>query len=377
MDIRTRVVHGGDHARDANGAVSVPIYASATFAHPGVGETTGFDYSRIENPTRNHLERLIADLEYGVDAVACSTGMAAIACVGELFSPGDHIIHSDDLYGGSIRYFRTVMAKNGVQFDAVDTNDLVAVAACIKPNTKAIFVETPTNPMMLVTDVAAVATLAKQHGLLVIVDNTFLSPYFMNPLQLGANIIVHSGTKYLGGHNDSLAGYVIVDSQELAERVRAIYGSVGYALGPFDAWLQIRGIKTLALRMEAAQASAIAIAGWLREQPKVTRVLFAGLSDHPSYAVSTRQARGFGSMLSFELDSVETATSVLNRVSTIQYAESLGGVESLITYPYTQTHADVPEDERQSRGINERLLRLSVGIEATQDLIADLAQALA
>ena len=377
MDIRTRVVHGGDHPRDVNGAVSVPIYATATFAHPGVGETTGFDYSRIENPTRNHLERLITDLEYGVDAVACSTGMAAIACVGELFSPGDHIIHSDDLYGGSIRYFRSVMAKNGVQFDAVDTNDLAAVAACIKPNTKAIFVETPTNPMMLVTDVAAVAALAKQHGLLVIVDNTFLSPYFMNPLLLGANIVVHSGTKYLGGHNDSLAGYVIVDSQELAERVRAIYGSIGYALGPFDAWLQIRGIKTLALRMEAAQASAIAIAQWLRDQPKVTRVLFAGLVDHPSHAVSVKQARGFGSMLSFELDTVETATAVLNRVSTIQYAESLGGVESLITYPYTQTHADVPEDEREARGINERLLRLSVGIEATQDLIADLSQALA
>lgn len=377
MDIRTRVVHGGDHPRDPNGAVSVPIYASATFAHPGVGETTGFDYSRIENPTRNHLERLIADLEYGHDAVACATGMAAVACVGELFSPGDHIIHSDDLYGGSIRYFRTIMAKNGVQFDAVDTNDFAAVASSVKPNTKAIFVETPTNPMMIVTDIAAVAEIAKRHGLLLIVDNTFLSPYFQNPLRLGANIVIHSGTKYLGGHNDSLAGYVVVDSPELAERVRAIYGSIGYALGPFDAWLQIRGIKTLALRMEAAQANAIAIAHWLRTQPKVTGVFFAGLPDHPAYEVSTRQASGFGSMLSFELDSVETATTVLNRVTTIQYAESLGGVESLITYPYTQTHADVPEAERQARGINERLLRFSVGIEATSDLIADLEQALA
>ena len=377
MDIRTRVVHGGDHPRDVNGAVSVPIYASATFAHPGVGETTGFDYSRIENPTRHHLERLIADLEYGHDAVACSTGMAAVACVGELFSPGDHIIHSDDLYGGSIRYFRTVMAKNGVQFDAVDTNDLAAVESCITPSTKAIFVETPTNPMMIVTDIAAVATVAKRHGLLLIVDNTFLSPYFQNPLLLGANIVIHSGTKYLGGHNDSLAGYVVVDTPELAERVRAIYGSIGYALGPFDAWLQIRGIKTLALRMEAAQANAIAIAEWLRSHPKVTGVFFAGLPDHPAYEISTRQASGFGSMLSFELDTVETATTVLNRVTTIQYAESLGGVESLITYPYTQTHADVPEDERQARGINERLLRFSVGIEATADLIADLEQALA
>lgn len=377
MDLRSRVVHGGDQPRDTNGAVSVPIYASATFSHPGVGETTGFDYSRIENPTRNHLERLIADLEYGVDAVACSTGMAAVACVGELFSPGDHVLHSEDLYGGSIRYFRTVMAKNGVTFGAVDTANATAVEAAITPFTKAVFVETPTNPMMHVTDIAAIADVTKRHGLLLIVDNTFLSPYFQNPLQLGANIVIHSGTKYLGGHNDSLAGYVVVDSQELSERVRAIYGSVGYALGPFDAWLQIRGIKTLALRMEAAQANATKIAHWLREQPKVSNVFFAGLPDHPGYDVSVRQGRGFGSMLSFELDTVETATQVLNRVRMIQYAESLGGVESLITYPFTQTHADVPEHERLERGINERLLRFSVGIESADDLIADLAQALA
>ncbi len=377
MDIRSRVVHGGDQPRDPSGAVSVPIYATATFAHPGVGESTGFDYSRIENPTRNHLERLIADLEHGVDAVACSTGMAALACVGELFAPGDHIIHSDDLYGGSIRYFRTVMAKNGVTFDAVDTNDLAALGALIRPETKAIFVETPTNPMMLVTDIAAVARVARERGLLVIVDNTFLSPYFQNPLQLGANIVVHSGTKYLGGHNDSLAGYVVVDSQELAERIRAIFGSIGYALGPFDAWLQIRGIKTLALRMETAQSNAIAIAGWLRGEPKVRAVHYVGLADHPSIDVSRRQSRGFGSMLSFEVDSEATAVAILNRVQLIQYAESLGGVESLITYPYTQTHADVPEEERRLRGINERLLRVSVGIEAASDLIADLAGALA
>ena len=376
MDIRSRVVHGGDQPRDAMGAVSVPIYATATFAHPGVGESTGFDYSRIENPTRTHLERLLADLEQGVDAVACSTGMAALACVGELFAPGDHIIHSDDLYGGSIRYFRTVMAKNGVTFDAVDTNDIEALRAKIGPTTKAIFVETPTNPMMLVTDIAAVAELAREAGLLLIVDNTFLSPYFQNPLLLGANIVVHSGTKYLGGHNDSLAGYVVVDSQELAERIRAIFGSVGYALGPFDAWLQIRGIKTLALRMEASQSNAITIAGWLRGHPKVRAVHYVGLADHPGIEVTRRQSRGFGSMLSFEVDEEATAIAVLNRVRLLQYAESLGGVESLITYPYTQTHADVPDAERRARGINERLLRVSVGVEAASDLIADLAQAL-
>ncbi len=377
MDIRSRVVHGGDQPRDINGSVSVPIYATATFAHPGVGETTGFDYSRIENPTRNHLERLLADLEYGVDAVACSTGMAALACVGELFAPGDHIIHSDDLYGGSIRYFRTVMSKNGVSFDAVDTDNIAAIEARIRPQTRAIFVETPTNPMMLVTDIAAVAALARTHGLLLIVDNTFLSPYFQNPLQLGANIVIHSGTKYLGGHNDSLAGYVVVDSQDLAERIRAIFGSIGYALGPFDAWLQIRGIKTLALRMETSQSNAITVAGWLRGSEKVRAVHYVGLADHPSIEVTRRQSRGFGSMLSFEVDSEATAVSLLNRVQLIQYAESLGGVESLITYPYTQTHADVPEEERQARGINERLLRVSVGIESAADLIADLAQALA
>jgi cystathionine gamma-synthase len=264
-----------------------------------------------------------------------------------------------------------------VKFEAIDTSNLASLEAHITPSTKAIFVETPTNPMMMVTDIAAVAEVARRHGLLLLVDNTILSPYFQNPLLLGANIVIHSGTKYLGGHNDSLAGYVVVDSQELAERVRAIYGSIGYALGPFDAWLQIRGIKTLALRMEAAQANAIAIAQWLRTQPKVTGVFFAGLPDHPAYEISLRQASGFGSMLSFELDTVETATTVLDRVTTIQYAESLGGVESLITYPYTQTHADVPEEERQARGISERLLRFSVGIEATSDLIADLEQALA
>jgi len=377
MEFRTRVVHGGDEPRDATGAVSVPIYASATFAHPGVGQTTGFDYARIENPTRNHLERLVAELEDGRDAVACSTGMAAIACVGELFEPGDHILHSADLYGGTVRYFRTVMAKNGVSFDAVDTNDVAAIEAAITPNTKAVFIESPTNPMMHVTDIAEAAAVAKRHGLLTIVDNTFLSPHFQNPLQLGANIVVHSGTKYLGGHNDSLAGFVVADSTpELAERIRAVYGSVGYALGPFDAWLQIRGIKTLALRMDAAQANALEVAAWLRKHPKVTAVHYVGLPDHPGHALSLRQARGFGSMLSFELDSERTAHTLLNRVEIIQYAESLGGVESLITYPFTQTHADVPEDERRERGINERLLRLSVGIEDITDLIADLERAL-
>ena len=376
MEFRTRVVHGGDHPRDASGAVSTPIHLASTFAHPGVGESTGYDYARTASPTRQHLERLVADLEFGVDALAVSTGMAAISLVCELFGPGDHIIHSDDLYGGSIRYFRTVLANHGVTLSAVDTNDIDAVTALITPATKAIFVETPTNPMMKVTDVAAVASLAKARGLLTIVDNTFLSPYFMNPLRLSADIVIHSGTKYLGGHNDSLAGYVVTAGEGLAEQLRKTAGSVGYTLGAFDCWLQIRGIKTLALRMEAASDNALAIAQWLRTQSKVTAVHYVGLTDHPQYELSKRQARGFGSMVTFETDSEETAKALLNRVKVAQYAESLGGVETLITYPYTQTHADVPEEERRSRGITERLLRMSVGIEDRGDLIADLAQAL-
>ena len=376
MDIRTRVVHGGDHPQDPTGAVTVPISLASTYAHPGVGESTGFDYARTASPTRQHLERLVADLEGGVDAVATSTGLAALAIIGELFAPGDHIIHSDDLYGGTIRYFRTVMAKNGVTFSSVNTNDIDAVRALITPATKAVFVETPTNPMMHVTDIAAVASVAKQHNLLTIVDNTFLSPYFCNPLQLGANIVMHSGTKYLGGHNDSLAGYVVVDSDELAQRIRTLSGSIGSVLGAFDSYLQIRGIKTLALRMDAASANALQLARWLQTHPKVTAVHYVGLPDHPQYAISQRQARGFGSMVSVELDSATTAQALLNRIQVAQYAESLGGVETLITYPMTQTHADVPAAEREARGITDRLLRISVGIEAVTDLIADLEQAL-
>ena len=268
------------------------------------------------------------------------------------------------------------MAKNGVAFSSVNTNDIDAVRALITPATKAIFVETPTNPMMHVTDVAAVAAVAKAHDLLTIVDNTFLSPYFCNPLRLGANIVMHSGTKYLGGHNDSLAGYVVVDSEDRAQKIRTLSGSIGSVLGAFDAYMQIRGIKTLALRMETASTNALQIAQWLRTHPKVKAVHYVGLPDHPQYEISKRQARGFGSMVSCELDSAETAHTVLNRIRVAQYAESLGGVETLITYPLTQTHADVPAAEREARGITDRLLRISVGIEAVADLIADLEQAL-
>ena len=376
MDIKTRCIHGSSKKYDMTGAVSVPIYQSATFSHPGIGESTGFDYSRLQNPTREHLENTLAALESGVDAIAFSTGMAAIAALMELFSPGDHIIASDDLYGGSHRLFHHISIKNGLLIDLVNTSVIEQIERKITKQTKALFIETPTNPMMQVTDIAAVAALARQYGLLLVVDNTFLTPYYQRPLELGADIVVHSGTKYLGGHNDTLAGFLVVRDPDLSEKLRFIFKTTGACLSPFDSWLLARGIKTLAVRMDRQQDSAMNIAEWLCTQEHVKAVHYVGLPSHPDYAVSQRQASGFGAMISFETESSEVARGILEKVSVIQYAESLGGVESLITYPMLQTHADVPEKAREAKGITDRLLRLSVGLEDKGDLIADLAQAL-
>jgi cystathionine gamma-synthase len=376
MDITTLCIHGAENNTHNTGAVSVPIYQSATFAHLGVGESTGYDYSRLQNPTREYLEKLVANLENGVDAMAFSTGMAAIAALMELFTIGDHIIASNDLYGGSTRLFQHISMKNGLQFDFLDTSDLENITAHIQPNTKAIYIETPTNPMMQVTDIAAVSKLAKERGIIVIVDNTFLSPYFQQPLTLGADIVIHSGTKYLSGHNDTLAGFLITSSNELSEKLRFIYKTIGACLSPFDSWLLIRGIKTLPIRMERQQENAIKIANWLTTQEKVKKVYYIGLPDHPNYELSKKQATGFGSMISFEVDHETTAKQVLERLQLIFFAESLGGVETLITYPTLQTHADIPQEEREKRGINSCLLRLSVGLELADALIEDLSQAL-
>jgi len=376
MDFKTLCIHGNKKKYDSTGAVSVPIFQSATFAHPAVGQSTGYDYSRLQNPTREHLEITIAGLECGRDAMAFSSGMAAIAALMELFSPGDHIIATDDLYGGTPRLFRNISAKNGVTFDFINTSELSLVESLIKPQTKALFIETPTNPMMQVTDIAAVSKLAKKYNLLTIVDNTFLTPYFQRPLLLGADIVVHSGSKYLGGHNDTLAGFLVVADDPLSERLRFIYKTTGACLSPIDSWLIIRGIKTLAVRMDRQQENAVALADWLCRQEKIRAVHYVGLPGHPDYEISQKQSCGFGAMISFETDSEQTAKHILNHVSMIQFAESLGGVETLITYPMLQTHADIPKEERESKGINERLLRISVGLEHVGDLIHDLDTAL-
>ncbi|MDF2539280.1 MAG: cystathionine gamma-synthase [Herbinix sp.] len=376
MDISTLCIHGSDDTSHNTGSVTVPIYQTATFVHPAVGQSTGYDYSRVQNPTREQLEKIVAKLEGGADALAFSSGMAAITVMMELFRIGDHIIASADLYGGSIRLFHSISEKNGIIFDFVDRMDSSNVNSYIKPETKAIFIETPSNPMMQVTDLFAISKVAKENNLLLIVDNTFLTPYFQNPIDLGADIVVHSGTKYLSGHNDTLAGFLVVRTAELSEKLRFIYKTIGACLAPFDSWLIIRGIKTLAIRMEKQQENAIRLAIWLMEQPKVKKVFYPGLNTHPDYDISIKQARGFGAMISFEVDSNETAIRMLERVNLALYAESLGGVETLITYPMLQTHADVDQTEREKKGINDKLLRLSVGLESIDDIIDDLAQAL-
>ncbi len=334
------------------GAVSYPIYQTATYAHPGVGRSTGYDYSRLQNPTREHLEKVVATLENGSDALAFSTGMAAISLLMELFSPGDHLIVDADLYGGSIRLFHNVSVKNGIGFSSIDCYR-EDVENYINENTKAVYIETPTNPMMHVTDIGKLAGIAKKHNLLLIVDNTFLSPYFQNPLDLGADIVVHSGTKYLGGHNDTLAGFLVTNRQDLSEQFRFLS-------------------KTLGIRMEKSQQNAIAIANWLSEQRAVTDVIYPGLETHPGHEIMKKQARGFGGMITFRLESREFALAVLEKVRMIKFAESLGGVETLITYPAMQTHADVPEEIREKNGITECTLRLSVGIEDVKDLLDEL-----
>lgn len=375
IDVSTKCIHLEEESGDSfYGAVSFPIFQTATFAHPEVGKSTGYDYSRVQNPTREQLEKVVAALENGIDALAFSSGMAAVSTLMELFRPGDHLIVDADLYGGTVRLFDNISEKNGIEITRIDCISQ-NVEEEIKENTKAIYIETPTNPMMNVLDIRAFSEIAKKRGIWLIVDNTFLSPYFQNPLDLGADIVVHSGTKYLGGHNDTLAGFLVTARTDISEKLRFIIKTTGTGLAPFDSWLILRGIKTLGIRMEKAQENAFEIAHWLEKQNEVKKTVYPGLANHPGHEIIKKQSRGFGAMITFEVESEDFAKKILKNVRLIRFAESLGGVETLITYPITQTHADVPKELLLRNGINERVLRLSVGIESAKDLIAELDRA--
>ena len=373
----TLEVHGG-HSYDQTGAISEPIYLSATFRHPGFGQSTGYDYGRVANPTRNALERSIALLEKGGRSWALSSGMAAINLVMILLDSGDHVLLSEDLYGGTVRLANEIYGHYGVEFEYIDTTNLDLVRRKMRPNTRMIFIETPSNPMMHISDIEALSGIAHEKDALLVVDNTFLSPHFQKPLTLGADIVVHSGTKYICGHNDVIAGFLVVKDGEssLAERIELLVKSEGPNLSSMDAWLMLRSLKTLGLRVERQAGNALAIAEWLRTQPQVTQVYYPGLPSHPGFALQQKQATGNGGMISFKVTSPELAKATLGRLKLIAFAESLGGVESLLTYPIAQTHAEMPRELIARTGLDDTLLRLSVGIEDVEDLQEDLLQAM-
>ncbi|CAG5091812.1 MetB [Thermobacillus xylanilyticus] len=377
MRIESRLAQIGSVKEPVTGAVSYPIYQATAFRHPKLGQSTGFDYARTKSPTRKVLEEAAAELESGDAGFACSSGMAALQTIFALFSQGDHLLVSLDLYGGTYRLIEQVMSRFGVTASYLDTNNIEALEANLRPgSTKAVLVETPTNPLMMITDLARVSEWAKSRGLLVIVDNTLLTPFFQRPLELGADIVIHSATKYLAGHNDVLAGLIVTKGKELSERMAFLHNSIGAVLGPQDSWLLMRGMKTLALRMERHQANASRIAEFLLEHPLVTDVYYPALPHHPGHEIQKRQSSGNTGIFSFKLKDVRLVEPVLRHVKLIAFAESLGGVESLMTYPAVQTHADIPEEIRRAVGVDDRLLRLSVGIEHCDDLIEDLGQAL-
>jgi cystathionine gamma-synthase/cystathionine beta-lyase len=376
MKLATQAVHIGMDWDARTGAVTVPVYQTATFRHPGLGQSTGYDYSRSGNPTRQALEEGMARLDGGERAFAYSSGMAAITSLLLLFKPGEHLVVTEDLYGGSYRLFEQVFRQYGLAFSYVDTSDTEQVRAAFRPETRALFVESLTNPLLKTADLPALVGLCHERRALCIVDNTFLTPYLLRPLDLGADIAVYSGSKYLAGHNDTICGVAVVKDPELARRVYFHQNAAGAVLGPQDSWLVIRGLKTLGVRLDRQQRNARALAAWLGGHPLVTRVLYPGLPQHPGHARMQRQSRGFGAMISFEVASPDLVERVLGRLALISFAESLGGVESLLTFPWLQTHADIAPELRERFGITRRLLRLSVGIEEAVDLIGDLEQAL-
>lgn len=375
MQITTKIVQAGLVTDKTTGAISTPIYQTATFRHPALGESTGYDYSRTKNPTRQAVEIAIATLEEGDAGYAFASGMAAITAIAMLYGSGAHLIITEDCYGGTYRVFEKIFKQFGLQVSYVNTADVQAVRSAITDDTRAIFLETPTNPLMKIADIQALVALAKEHQLQTIVDNTFLTPYLQKPLSLGADIVIHSGSKYLAGHNDVICGLIVAKGAELCSKLGFIQNSTGMILGPQDSWLLLRGIKTLAVRLDRQQENTLIIAQWLEKQKWVNKVYYPGLESSPQKELQNRQASGYGAMLSFEVCDAKLVPQILQRLKLIQFAESLGGVESLITFPFVQTHADIPLEIRLKLGVNEQLLRFSVGIESVTDLIEDLQQA--
>lgn len=375
MHIQTKMIHGGISEDPTTGAVSVPIYQTSTYRQNGVGKPKHYEYSRSGNPTRFALEELIADLEGGVKGFAFASGLAGIHAVFSLFQAGDHLLLGDDVYGGTFRLFDKVLTKNGLEYTIIDTSDLTQIENAIQPNTKALYLESPSNPLLKITDLEKSAEIARKHHLLTIVDNTFATPYFQKPLDLGADIVLHSGTKYLGGHSDVVAGLVTTNNEELADSIAFYQNAIGGVLGPQDSWLLQRGIKTLGVRMEEHQKNAFRVAEFLANHPKVEKVYYPGLATHPNHTLAQAQMSGFSGMVSFILKQDEEAIPFVEALQLFILGESLGGVESLVEIPSVMTHASVPKEKREAAGIKDGLIRLSVGIEYGEDLLDDLTQA--
>ena len=376
MGFSTDAIHAGQEPDPTTGAVTTPIYQTSTYVQEGLGKHKGFEYARTQNPTRIALEKNLAVLEKGTEGFAFGSGMAATSAITHLLQAGDHVVASNNMYGGTYRLFERVMRGFGLDFSYADTSKLDQVEALFRKNTKLLFVETPTNPSMIISDLRALAALARSRGALLVVDNTFMTPYFQRPIELGAHLVVHSTTKYLNGHSDMVGGIVVSNDPASSEKLRFLQNAVGAVPGPFDCWLALRGIKTLAVRMDRHESNARAIAAWLAKHPKLSRVLYPGLSGHPGHELHKKQASGFGGMIAFDVGSIEKGARVLPRTKVFALAESLGGVESLISHPATMTHASVPREEREKVGLTDGLVRISVGIEDVEDLLQDLEHAL-
>lgn len=376
MGFATKAIHAGQPAEQVTGAIMTPVFLTSTYVQEELGKNKGYEYSRVSNPTRTALEQNIAALEEGAHGMAFGSGTAAIDAIMHLLKPGDHAIVSRNVYGGTYRIAKMIWEDYGLQFDFVDTTDLQQIERVIRPNSKMLFIETPTNPTIEITDLAASAALAKKHRLTSVVDNTFATPYLQQPLRYGFDLVVHSLTKYLNGHSDMLGGFIVTNNETIAERLRFFQKAIGGILSPFDAWLCLRGTKTLAIRMKQHNENALQVARWLVQQPRVMKVFYPGLEDHPQHALAKKQMCGFGGMISFDLGSLNAAAAFLKRVRLCALAESLGGVETIITHPATMTHAAIPPEQRQRIGVTDGLVRISVGIEDVEDIIADLKAAM-